>query len=139
MTRWNDVSLFINATPDDGIDHYDIWHNGGPGCPMLTAQSRGAADAICAAVIELLELRAEVERLRGERDHFREAWAAAQVRIDCGVDGIEAVREERAAVVAYLRETSRNLEAGFDVHSGAILRSYADRIENGEHRREGEK
>lgn len=27
-------------------------------------------------------LVAEVERLRAERDHFREAWAAAQVRLD---------------------------------------------------------
>ena len=51
----------------------------------------------------------------------------------------DAVAEERAAVVAWLRETSRNLEVGFDVHSGAILRGYADRIENGEHRREEER
>lgn len=78
MTRWNDgVSLFVNATPDDGIDHYDLWHNGGPGGPMFMAQSREAAEAICAAVNELLELRAEIERLREnadarERFHRRE-------------------------------------------------------------------
>ena len=35
---------------------------------------------------ELTELRSEVEGLRAERDHFREAWAAARARLDCGVD-----------------------------------------------------
>jgi len=49
---------------------------------------------------------------------------------------VDELRKERAAVVAFLRETSRNLEASFDVHSGAILRGYADRIKRGLHRRE---
>lgn len=71
-------------------------------------------------------LVAEVERLRGERDHFREAWAAAQVRLDCGTDALEAVREERAAVVAYLlrdRDTDASREAA------------AEAIQSGEHKR----
>lgn len=72
-------------------------------------------------------LVAEVERLRGERDHFREAWAAAQVRLDFGTDAAEAVRIERAAVVAYLlrdRDTDASREAA------------AENIQNGEHRRD---
>ncbi len=80
----------------------------------------------------------EVERLRAERDHFREAWAAVQVRLDCGVDATEAVREdrdavaaERAAVVAWLRVEpwSRML----------TVEEAAACIERGEHRREEER
>ena len=110
MTRWHDdISLFINATPDDGIGHYDIWHNGGPGGPMLTAQSREAAEEICTAVDELLELRAEVERLRGER----------------------------AAVVAWLREVSETMSHYGDRCCGRVA-DLADSIERGEHRHEEE-
>jgi len=95
------------------------------------------------AAERMAALRAEVERLRGEVSYLRacvpptrptdyghEVWTAA-LRAE--------VAAERAAVVAWLRETSRNLESDFDVHSGAILRGYADRIERGEHRREEER
>jgi len=71
-------------------------------------------------------LVAEVERLRAERDHFREAWAAAQVRLDCGVDAADAVREELADVVAWLRKW------------GGDCDDAAETIERGEHRREEE-
>ena len=99
-------------------------------------------------------LRAEIERLRGERDHFREAWAAAQVRLDCGVArevaylracvppthpshyGYEAweerlrgeVERERAAVVAYLLAPGTSCDNAW----------LAETIERGEHRREEE-
>ncbi len=73
---------------------------------------------------ELDELRSEVEKLRAERDHFREAWAAAQVRLDCGVDAADAVREELAAVVAWLRKW------------GGDCDDAAETIERGEHRKE---
>ena len=63
--KWTEgVSLFINAGPEDGIDYYDIWHNGGPGGPMLVAYHRDSAQVICAAVDELHLLRAENRRLR---------------------------------------------------------------------------
>lgn len=77
-------------------------------------------------------LVAEVERLRAERDHFRKAWSAAQVRLDCGTDATEAVREERAAVVAWLRK-----------HWSEVLeqtpQQTAKLIERGEHRKEEER
>ena len=71
-------------------------------------------------------LVAEVEKLRVERDHFREAWAVAQARLDCGVDAADAVREELAAVVAWLRA---NTCGCYD---------FASAIERGEHRKEVE-
>jgi hypothetical protein len=62
--KWTEgVSLLVNAGPEDGLDHYDIWHTGGPGGPMLTAHSEASARAICDAIEELHQLRAENERL----------------------------------------------------------------------------
>ena len=82
MTRWNDgVSLFIGGDPEKYDPYFDIWHSGGPGGPMLMAQSREAADEICAAVDELLELRAEVKRLRA-------GVRAAEVHLD-----LEAIKK----------------------------------------------
>ena len=84
---------------------------------------------------ELDELRSEVEKLRAERDHFREAWAAAQVRLDCGADAAKAVREDRAAVVAWLREvrdTSETAYASDDLDYAIAV------IERGGHRKEEE-
>jgi hypothetical protein len=81
---------------------------------------------------ELNELRSEVEKLRAERDHFREAWAAAQVRLDCGEDAVEAVREERAGAVAWLREvrdTSETAYASDDLDYAIAV------IERGGHRK----
>jgi hypothetical protein len=71
----------------------------------------------------------DLARLRAERDHFREAWAKAQARLDCGVDATEAEAKERAAVVAWLRNE-------YDTDSA---RTAADEIERGEHRREEER
>lgn len=71
---------------------------------------------------ELAELRVEVEKLRAERDHFREAWAAAQVRLDCGVDAADAVRE--------VRDTSETAYASDDLDYAIAV------IERGEHRKE---
>ena len=69
----------------------------------------------------------DVERLRVERDHFREAWAAAQVRLDCGTDAMEAVREDRAALIRWLRLPPQTYLDGY-----LLVGS----IERGEHRRE---
>lgn len=74
-------------------------------------------------------LRAELEVTQRERDHFRDAWAAAQARLDCGADAAEAVREERAAVVAYL------VRCGL-IGAAENVRAGDHRIERGEHRRE---
>jgi len=76
---------------------------------------------------ELNELRTEVEKLRAERDHFREAWAAAQVRLDCGVDAAEAVREDRAALIRWL---------GFPPQTYLDGYLLVGSIERGEHRKE---
>jgi hypothetical protein len=87
--------------------------------------------------VTLSALVAEVERLRAERDHFREAWAAAQVRLDCGVDATEAVREDRDAVVSMLRdcdERCREWDGRENAVSGTYRRA-ATMIERGEHRR----
>jgi len=81
---------------------------------------------------ELAELRSEVEKLRAERDHFREAWAKAQARLDCGVDAANAVREELAAVVAWFHGLSVVTSARSTIDYAA------DAIERGEHRREEE-
>jgi len=82
---------------------------------------------------ELAELRSEVEGLRAERDHFREAWAASQARLDCGEDAVEAVREERAAVVAMLLDEARAVGA---YPAEWVLNAVARSIERGEHREE---
>jgi hypothetical protein len=85
-------------------------------------------------------LRAKLEAAQRERDHFREAWAAAQVRLDCGVDATEAVREERAAVVAWLQRMAGNARhwAGDDNIRAEIYDNLADKIEHDKHRRTGE-
>ena len=75
-------------------------------------------------------LVAEVERLRAERDHFREAWAAAQSRLDCGVDAADAVREDRAALIRWLRLPPQTYLDGY-----LLIGS----IERGDHHREGDK
>jgi hypothetical protein len=77
---------------------------------------------------ELDELRSEVEKLRAERDHFREAWAAAQVRLDCGVDAADAVREDRAALIRWLGLPPQTYLDGY-----LLVGS----IERGEHRKAG--
>ena len=98
----------------------------------LRTMLESATETERAAVVELL---AEVEQLRGERDHFREAWAAAQVRIDLGTDALEAVCEERDAVVTYLLAGTADCAACMDE---AVVR-LAREIERGEHRREEER
>ena len=112
--KWAEgVSLYVNAGPEDGIAYYDIWHNGGPGGPMLVAFSERAAREICFAIQELHELRAEVEYLRGER----------------------------AAVVAWLREEAEPSPQSFTVRGkewAKRIDDVADTIERGEHRREEE-
>ncbi len=94
--KWTEgVSLFINAEPADGIDYYDIWHNGGPGGPMLVAHHENSARAICDAIEELHELRAEVERLR-------DAECLADARVAEMHD--VAMLRERDSVVAWLEK-----------------------------------
>ena len=76
---------------------------------------------------ELAELRSEVEKLRAERDHFREAWAVAQARLDCGADAAQAVREDRAALIRWL---------GFPPQTYLDGYLLVGSIERGEHRKE---
>jgi hypothetical protein len=76
---------------------------------------------------ELNELRSEVEKLRVERDNFREAWAAAQARLDCGVDAANAVREDRTALIRWLGLPPQTYLDGY-----LLVGS----IERGEHRKE---
>lgn len=73
---------------------------------------------------EFDELRLEIERLRAERDHFRDAWATVQVRLDCGIDVVEAIREQQSAIVTWLRA---NTCGCYD---------FASAIERGEHLKE---
>lgn len=87
-------------------------------------------------------LRAEVEALRAQSDHFRDAWAKVQVRLDCSVDAADALRDERAAVVAWLREAANaphpsELGAPMLTPAGrGLLLLHADLIERGKHRKE---
>ena len=83
-------------------------------------------------------LRAELEVTQRARDHFRDAWAAAQVGLDCGVDATDAMREERAAVVAYLSECAQGGDTFGPRGSGDHLRLLATNIQRGWHRREEE-
>jgi hypothetical protein len=69
-----------------------------------------------------------------ERDLYREAWAKAQAHLDCGSDAADALRDERAAVVAWLRDVADDPETF--VEEATLLRSTSNAIERGEHRRE---
>jgi hypothetical protein len=80
--------------------------------------------------LRVANLEAALERAERERDHFRDAWAEAQVRLDCGADATEAVREERAAVVAWLRSQVSQAAGPGDLD----LDWAADCIEAGRHR-----
>ena len=87
-------------------------------------------------------LRAANTVLLAERDLYREAWAKAQAHIDCGKDVADAFREERAAVVAWLREQANaphpsELGAPMLSPSGrGLLLLNASAIERGEHNKE---
>ena len=56
--------------------------------------------------------------------------AAAQVRLDCGVDAANAVREDRAALIRWLGLPPQTYLDGYLLIGP---------IERGEHRREGDK
>ncbi len=143
--KWTEgVSLFINAGPEDGIDYYDIWHNGGPGGPMLVAYHKDSAQVICAAVDELHLLRAENRKLRDVLE-----WVNVQCPGRCAgpCDAVlqgkaadipqeqraERIRE-RAAVVAWLRSQVSQAAGPGDLD----LDWAADAIEAGVHRPGGD-
>lgn len=151
--RWpDDVSLMVNAGPEDGHDGYDIWHTGGPGGPWLTAISEEAARSVIAVVDEVHELRAENTRLRSlvsglqasvppshPSDYGHEIWAEA-IR-EAEARGRDA---ERDRIVADLRAALREAD-GLAWATGSpttypIIRTlevYAERYARGEHREEG--
>jgi hypothetical protein len=76
-------------------------------------------------------LRAKLEATQRERDAYHEAWAQAQARLDCGADATEAVREERAAVVAYLRDVARR---DWSATTAYTMMRAIEAIEHGAHR-----
>ena len=78
-------------------------------------------------------LRAKLEATERERDLFRDAWAKAQVRLDCGVDAADALRDERGGVVAWLREWQNTMD---DRITHDDLDYAIAVIERGEYRRE---
>jgi len=80
-------------------------------------------------------LRINLEATERERDLFRDAWAKAQVRLDCGVDAADALRDERGGVVAWLREWQNTMD---DRITHDDLDYAIAVIERGEHRSEGE-
>jgi len=80
------------------------------------------------------ELVAEVERLRDEADLLRTAREATRAYADRVEAEVLALRGERAAVVAWLREVADAPETY--VNEAIALRGAALGIERGEHRRE---
>ncbi len=88
------------------------------------------------AALERVE--AEAADARRERDHFRHAWAKAQVRLDCGADATEAVQEERAAVVAWLRALAVECRGEGLVREDYALCEAAHDIAAGRHRPGGD-
>lgn len=92
-----------------------------------------------AAIEALTQLVARMQQMQAERDHFRNAWAAAQARLDCGTDATEAVRYECALVVAWLRRMEKNAiywSGKQDNERADIYHRLADVFECGEHREE---
>jgi len=105
---------------------------------LRRAASNGYAVSIYPS--EAADVVAEIERLRGALDAERATVAALRASVppahpaDYGHEAWtaalrDAVREERAAVVAWLREEG-SINSMFPVLKGA-----ADEIERGEHRR----
>jgi len=98
--------------------------------PLLVA-ARADMDAL---VAEVEHLRAAIAALQASvppthpSDYGHEVWAAA---------GHEAVAEERAAVVAHLRERAIH-GVGITISIEDACTILADKIERGEHRREEE-
>jgi hypothetical protein len=88
--------------------------------------------------LRVANLEAALERAERERDHFRDAWAEAQVRLDCGADATEAVREERAAVVAWLRALAVECRGEGLVPEDYALCEAAHDIAAGRHRPGGD-
>jgi len=84
---------------------------------------------------EAKALLAEIERLRAEVDLLRTGREAARCYADRVEAEVVALRGERAAVVAWLREVADAPVAWVD----DAIRDAALGIERGEHRREEEK
>ncbi|RPJ70831.1 MAG: hypothetical protein EHM24_14265 [Acidobacteria bacterium] len=97
-----------------------------------------AAKSAHALRLRVANLEAALERAERERDHFRDAWAEAQVRLDCGADATEAVREERAAVVAWLRALAVECRSEGLVRENYALCEAAHDIAAGRHRPGGD-
>lgn len=85
----DDVSLFVNAGPDEGWSRYDLWHTGGPGGPWLEAATEEAARSIVHAVDELHTLRAERNELLAEVDRLRTVEIYAE-HLRASMDAVRA-------------------------------------------------
>jgi hypothetical protein len=94
---------------------------------ILTALGRAVEDGHAWSVYpsEATTLLAEIERLRAEVDLLRTGREAARCYADRVEAEVVALRGERVAVVAWLRDSYLETQEAL-----------ADRIENGEHRRE---
>lgn len=99
----DDVSLFVNAGPDEGWSRYDIWHTGGPGGPWLEAGTEQAARSILHAVDELHTLRAERAELLAEVERLTAAVVGQSGQARTYEAGYAAGKaEERGLVVSFL-------------------------------------
>lgn len=86
---------------------------------------------------EAKALLAEIERLRAEVDLLRTGREAARSYADRVEAEVVALRGERAAVVAWLREVADAPETWVD--DAIALRGASTSIERGEHRREDDR
>ena len=81
---------------------------------------------------EFYETFAEIELEHGIEEAKQWAWSAldwTQKELRKKEDG---VKDERAAVVAYLREAASGMTSAYE----RVMRELANQIERGEHRRE---
>ena len=85
--------------------------------------------------VDLAALVAEIERLRAEVDLLRTGREAARCYADRVEAEVVALREERAAVVAWLRGVADDPETF--VEEATLLRSTSNAVERGDHRRSG--
>jgi hypothetical protein len=125
---------FFEAAPDEEVEVVDLTSN-----PVWGWSRKKHADWVLPppptpepAPADLAALVAEVERLRAQVADYRKM-----------IDGLEtAAHEERAAVVAWLRQEAEAAAQTYTVQAGEWAKridDMADTIERGEHHREEEK
>ena len=117
------------------------FHATGQGRARQWVQAQADAEFMRNAPSDIAALLAEVDRLRGEAELLRTGRDVSRAYADRLEAEIVELREDRAAVIKWLREEAEAAAQTYTVQAGEWAKridNMADAIERGEHRKENE-